>query len=58
MHKALTNFLNANIVDVRDFVGDGSLGILLTTFLAGKLDTYMVCGRTGKATHLWHEKDT
>jgi hypothetical protein len=44
-------------VDVRDFAGDGSPGILLTTFLAGKLDTYMVCGRTGKATHLWHDEN-
>jgi hypothetical protein len=53
----LARFLNANIVDVRDFVGDGSRGILLTTFLAGKLDTYMVCGRTGKATHLWRDEN-
>jgi hypothetical protein len=53
----LAHFLNAKVVDVRDFVGHGSLGILLTTFLAGKLDTYMVCGRTGKASHLWRDEN-
>src|SRR5207245_3291356 len=45
----LDNFLNANILAVRDFAGDGSRGVLLTTYLAGKLDTYMISGRTGKA---------
>src|SRR5437773_2318538 len=44
----LDNFLNANIVDVRDFAGDGSRGVLSTTYLAGKLDTYMISGRTGE----------
>src|SRR5439155_1586470 len=53
----LEHFLNANVVDVRDFVGDGSRGILLTTFLAGRVDTYLVCGRTGKATHLWRDEN-
>ncbi|HEY7311865.1 MAG TPA: hypothetical protein VH643_21050 [Gemmataceae bacterium] len=53
----LPHFLSANVVDVRDFVGDGSRGILLTTFLAGKTDTYMVGGRTGKATHLWRDEN-
>ena len=53
----LDNFLNANVVDVRDFAGDGSRGILLTTYLAGKLDTYMVSGRTGKAIRLWRDEN-
>jgi hypothetical protein len=53
----LADFLNANVVDVRDFAGDGSRGILLTTFLAGKTDAYMVSGRTGKATHLWRDEN-
>ena len=53
----LDNFLNPSIVDVRDFVGDGSRGILLTTTRAGKIDTYMVAGRTGKATHLWLDEN-
>ncbi len=34
----LDNFSGASVVDVRDFAGDGSRGILLTTFLAGRLD--------------------
>lgn len=53
----LDNFPNAQIVDVRDFAGDGSRGLLVTTFLAGKLDTYMVSGRTGKAVHLWRDEN-
>jgi hypothetical protein len=32
-------------------------GLLLTTFLVGKLDTYMVSGRTGKAIHLWRDEN-
>jgi hypothetical protein len=46
----LDNFLNPSILDIRDFVGDGSRGILLTTTRAGKIDTYIVAGRTGNAT--------
>jgi hypothetical protein len=53
----LDNFPNANVVDVRDFAGDGSRGLLVTTFLAGKVDTYMVAGRTGKAVHLWRDEN-
>ena len=48
----LDNFLHPSIVDVRDFAGDGSRGSLLTTTRAGKVDTYMVNGRTGNATRL------
>jgi hypothetical protein len=53
----LESFLNASVVDVRDFAGDGSRGVLLTTSLPGKLDTYMVSGRTGKAIHLWRDEN-
>jgi hypothetical protein len=53
----LTDFLNANVVDVRDFAGNGSRGILLTSFSAGRLDTYMIPGRTGRAIHLWHDEN-
>jgi hypothetical protein len=51
------DFLNPRVVDVRDFVGNGSRGILLTTSRGGKVDTYMVSGRTGKATHLWRDEN-
>jgi hypothetical protein len=51
----LTDFPNAQVVDVRDFAGDGSRGVLLTTSFAGKQDTYMVLGRTGRAMHLWRD---
>ena len=53
----LDNFQSADVVDVRDFAGDGSRGILLTTSLAGKVDTYMVSGRTGKAIRLWRDEN-
>jgi hypothetical protein len=53
----LDNFLNPAILDVLDFAGDGSRGIVLTTSRAGKVDTYMVNGRTGKATHLWLDEN-
>jgi hypothetical protein len=53
----LENFPNASVVDVLDFAGDGSRGVLLTTSLAGKLDTYLISGRTGKAIHLWRDEN-
>ena len=53
----LDNFLNPTLVDILDFAGDGSRGILLTTSRAGKVDTYMINGRTGKATHLWLDEN-
>jgi hypothetical protein len=53
----LENFLNPTIIDILDFAGDGSRGILLTTTRAGKVDTYVVSGRTGKATHLWLDEN-
>jgi hypothetical protein len=53
----LDTFPNATVVDVRAFGGNGYRGLLLTTFLAGKLDTYMVSGRTGKAIHFWRDEN-
>jgi hypothetical protein len=53
----LDNFLNPTLLDILDFAGDGSRGILLTTTRAGKVDTYMVNGQTGKATHLWLDEN-
>jgi len=59
----LDDFINPSIVAVEDFAGDGSRGILLTTragtvdAYAGKMDTFMICGRTGKAAHLWRNQN-
>src|SRR5262249_27021508 len=53
----LDNFLNPTIIDIQDFAGDGSRGILATTTRAGRVDTYIVNGRTGKATHLWRDEN-
>jgi hypothetical protein len=53
----LDNFLNPTVLDILDFAGDGSRGILLTTTRAGKVDTFMVSGQTGKAVHLWLDEN-
>lgn len=53
----LENYLNVSVVQILDFADDGSRGILLTTYRAGKIDTYMVNGRTGKSTHLWLDQN-
>src|SRR5262245_60686981 len=53
----LDNFLSPTIVDILDFAGDGSRGILLTTTRAGKVVTYLVNGQTGKANHLWLDEN-
>jgi hypothetical protein len=53
----LDTFLNPTVLDILDFAGDGSGGILLTTTRAGKVDTYMVSGRTGKAAHRWRDEN-
>lgn len=53
----LENMLNVSIQQILDFAGDGSRGILLTTYRAGKVDMYMVHGGTGKATHLWLDQN-
>lgn len=51
------DFLNPNVLDVRDFAGDGSRGILLTTANAGRVDTYMIAGKTGNPVHLWRDEN-
>src|SRR5262249_4436415 len=53
----LDNFLNPTLVDILDFAGDGSRGLFLTTTRAGRVDTWMVNGRTGRATPLWRDEN-
>jgi hypothetical protein len=53
----LEGYPNARVADVRDYAGDGSRGILLTTSLAGRVDTFMVAGRTGQAVRLWRDEN-
>ena len=48
---------NPRVLDVRDYVGDGSAGILLTTTVAGRDETFMVSGRTGKSVRLWRDEN-
>src|SRR5581483_4645160 len=53
----LDDFLNPAVRDLLAFAGDGSRGILLTTTRAGKVDTWMIGGRTGKAVPLWLDEN-
>src|SRR5262245_2995269 len=53
----LDNFLNPVLVAVEDFAGDGSRGLLFTTTRAGKVDTWLVAGRTGQSMHLWLDEN-
>ena len=53
----LDKVLNPRVIDVQDFVGDGSRGILLTTSRAGKVDTHVVNGKTGRASLLWSDEN-
>lgn len=53
----LDNFLNPTLIEILDFAGDGSHGIVLTTHRAGVVDMFIVNGRTGKATHLWRDEN-
>ena len=41
------------ILDVRDYAGDGTRGILLSSYLAGRTEVFMVSGKTGTAITLW-----
>lgn len=53
----LEGYPSPAVVEIRDFAGDGSRGILLTTTLAGRVETFMVAGRTGKAVSLWRDEN-
>ena len=53
----LDDFLNPNVTAIHDFAGDGSRGILLTTTRAGRIDTFMIDGRTGNAVRLWFDEN-
>ncbi|MBI3866607.1 MAG: hypothetical protein HY290_32395 [Planctomycetia bacterium] len=53
----LDDFLNPVITDILDFAGDGSRGVLLNTTRAGRVDAWMVDGRTGQAAHLWRNEN-
>jgi hypothetical protein len=53
----LEGYLRPEVVDIRDFRGDGSRGILLKTSVAGRVDTWMVDGGTGKTVRLWRDEN-
>jgi outer membrane protein assembly factor BamB len=45
------------VVDVRDYAGDGSRGILLATARGGRVESFMVDGRSGRSTSLWVDEN-
>src|SRR5262249_30107395 len=49
----LDGYPRPTVVDVRDYAGDGSRGILLTTARGGRVETFLVDGRSGRSTSLW-----
>src|SRR4051794_3626346 len=54
----LDGYPRPKVVDVRDYAGDGSRGILLSTSVGGRVETFMVAGRSGKATRLWKDENS
>jgi hypothetical protein len=48
----ITGYPSPAVVDLRDYAGDGSRGILLSTSVGGRVETFMVDGRSGRSTLL------
>jgi hypothetical protein len=46
-----------SVLDVRDYAGDGSRGILLSTARGGRVAVFMMDGRTGGAVSLWVDQN-
>jgi len=53
----LAGYPNPSVVDIRDYAGDGSRGILLSTTVGGRVETFMVDGRSGRSTLLWKDEN-
>ncbi len=53
----LEGYATPSVVDVRDYAGDGSRGILLTTSASGRVETFLVDGRSGRSTVLWKDQN-
>jgi hypothetical protein len=46
------------VLDVRDYAGDGSRGILLSTTRGGRVEVFMIDGRAGRGVSLWKDENT
>jgi outer membrane protein assembly factor BamB len=46
-----------SVLDIRDFAGDGSRGILLSTTRGGRVEVFMVSGRSGRPISLWVDEN-
>ena len=53
----LEGYPKPSVVDVRDYAGDGSRGILLSTTRGGRVEVFMVDGRSGRSIPLWMDEN-
>jgi outer membrane protein assembly factor BamB len=53
----LEGYSKPSVADIRDYAGDGSPGIVLTTTVGGRVETFMIDGRSGRAIHLWKDEN-
>src|SRR4051812_27430565 len=56
-HQRLEGYPGTSVVDVRDYAGDGGRGILMTTTVGGRVETWMIDGRTGRSIALWKDEN-
>jgi hypothetical protein len=53
----LEQYPGPTVVDVRDYAGDGSRGLLLSTSRGGRVEVFMVDGRSGNSVRLWRDEN-
>ena len=53
----LEGYPKPSVVDIRDYAGDGSRGLLLSTTRGGRVEVFMVDGRSGRSIPLWMDEN-
>lgn len=53
----LDGYSRPSVVDIRDYAGDGTRGILLSTARGGRVEVFMVDGRSGRSILLWMDEN-
>ena len=53
----LEGYPQPSVVDIRDYAGDGSRGLLLSTSRGGRVEVFMVAGRSGRSIPLWMDEN-
>jgi hypothetical protein len=53
----LEGYVRPSVLDIADYAGDGGRGIVLTTTVGGRVETFMVDGRSGRAIPLWKDEN-